>query len=67
MAALQNTDVPVPRVYLLCEDESILGTMFYVMDYVEGRVYTDRLLPGCTPQQRREMYDAGNEVLAQTP
>lgn len=64
LAALQNTAVPVPRVHLLCEDESIIGTMFYVMDYVDGRVYTDRLLPGCTPTQRAQMYDAMNDVLA---
>jgi aminoglycoside phosphotransferase (APT) family kinase protein len=64
LAALKDTDVPVPRVHLLCDDDSVIGTMFYVMDYVEGRVYTDRLLPGCTPQQRREMYDAMNDVLA---
>jgi aminoglycoside phosphotransferase (APT) family kinase protein len=64
LKALQNTDVPVPRVYLLCEDDSIIGTMFYVMDYVDGRVYTDRLLPGCNPAQRAEMYDAMNDVLA---
>ena len=62
--ALKNTDVPVPQVHVLCEDDSIIGTMFYVMDYVEGRVYTDRLLPGCTPEQRRDMYDAMNDVLA---
>jgi len=64
MHALKNTDVPVPRMHLLCEDDSIIGTMFYVMDYVDGRVYTDRLLPGCTKQQRAEMYDAMNVVLA---
>lgn len=64
MKALQNTDVPVPRVHLLCEDESIVGTMFYVMDYVEGRVYTDRLLPGCTPAERTAMYESMNDVLA---
>jgi aminoglycoside phosphotransferase (APT) family kinase protein len=64
MQALQQTDVPVPRMYLLCEDESVIGTMFYVMEYVPGRVYTDRLLPGCTPAQRTEMYDAMNDVLA---
>ena len=64
IAALQNTDVPVPRVHLLCEDDSVIGTMFYVMDYVEGRVYVDKSLPGCTPAQRREMYDAANDVLA---
>jgi aminoglycoside phosphotransferase (APT) family kinase protein len=64
MKALQDTDVPVPRVHLLCDDDSVIGTMFYVMDYVEGRVFTDRLLPGCTAQERRDMYDACNEVLA---
>lgn len=64
LKALQDTDVPVPRVHLLCEDESVIGTIFYVMDYVEGRVYTDRLLPGCTPVQRTAMYDAMNDVLA---
>jgi aminoglycoside phosphotransferase (APT) family kinase protein len=62
--ALKGTDVPVPHVHLLCEDDSVIGTMFYVMDYVEGRVYTDRLLPGCTREQRRDMYDAMNDVLA---
>jgi aminoglycoside phosphotransferase (APT) family kinase protein len=64
LRALQDTDVPVPRVHLLCEDESVIGTTFYVMDYVEGRVYTDRLLPGCTKEERRAMYDAANDVLA---
>lgn len=62
--ALEGTDVPVPKVHLLCEDESVIGTMFYVMDYVEGRVYPDRLLPGCTPAERSAMYDAMNDVLA---
>src|SRR5262245_61635374 len=42
LAALKHTDVPVPHVHLLSDDESVIGTMFYVMDYVEGRVYTDR-------------------------
>src|SRR5262245_61435809 len=64
MKALAGTDVPVPRMYVLCEDASIIGTPFYVMDFVEGRVYTDRLLPGCSPAQRTAMYDAMNDVLA---
>src|SRR5262245_24773649 len=64
LEALQETDVPVPRVHVLCEDDSVIGTMFYVMDYVEGRVYTDRLLPGCTPEQRRAMYVETCDVLA---
>jgi aminoglycoside phosphotransferase (APT) family kinase protein len=64
MKALAATDVPVPTMHLLCEDDSIIGTMFYVMDYIDGRVYTDRLLPGCAPAERSAMYDAANDVLA---
>jgi aminoglycoside phosphotransferase (APT) family kinase protein len=64
MKALGSSAVPVPRMHLLCEDDSLIGTMFYVMDYVEGRVYPDRLLPGCTPEQRRAMYDSMSDVLA---
>ena len=64
LKALQTTGVPVPRVHLLCTDDSLIGTMFYVMDYVDGRVFTDRTLPGCTREQRRGMYDACCDVLA---
>lgn len=64
LQALQQTDVPVPRARLLCEDESVLGQMFYVMDHVEGRVFTDRLMPGCTRDERAAMYDDMNRVLA---
>src|SRR5262245_44908429 len=52
MKALADTDVPVPKMHILCEDPSIIGTTFYVMDYVDGRVYTDRLLPGCSVAER---------------
>jgi len=45
MAALRDTDVPVPNVRLLCEDPSVIGTAFYLMDYIEGRVFTDPMLP----------------------
>ena len=41
LAALQNTDVPVPRVLLYCDDESIIGTPFYVMEFVSGRCFKD--------------------------
>src|SRR6476620_11509793 len=41
MRALADADVPVPRVHLLCEDPSIIGTPFFMMDYVEGRVFWD--------------------------
>jgi aminoglycoside phosphotransferase (APT) family kinase protein len=64
LKALQGTDVPVPRVHLLCEDASIIGTMFYVMDYVDGRVYTDRALSGCSVHERTAMHEAACDVLA---
>jgi aminoglycoside phosphotransferase (APT) family kinase protein len=50
ISALANTDVPVPRTHLLCEDLSIIGTMFYVMDCVDGRVLWDPRLPELTPE-----------------
>jgi aminoglycoside phosphotransferase (APT) family kinase protein len=64
LRALQDTDVPVPRAHLLCEDTSVLGQMFYVMDHVEGRVFTDRLIPGASREERAAMYDDMNRVLA---
>ncbi|MCP5112055.1 MAG: phosphotransferase [bacterium] len=64
MRALENTPVPVCRTHALCLDESLIGTMFYVMDYVPGRIFRDPTLPGMTPAQRREIYLAMIEVLA---
>ena len=64
IAALHPTGFPVAKPYLLCEDESIIGTMFYVMDNVEGRIYWGPLLPDQTPQQRRAIYDAMNQTFA---
>jgi aminoglycoside phosphotransferase (APT) family kinase protein len=65
LAALAGSTVPVPKVHLLCEDASILGQSFYVMEHVEGRVFTDRLLPGCSARERAAMYDDMNRVLAE--
>ena len=64
LSALHGTDVPVARPYVLCEDESVIGTMFYVMDYVQGRVLWDPSLPGMTPQQRGAIFDEMNRVIA---
>src|SRR5271156_6620931 len=64
IAALYPTGFPVAKPYLLCEDESIIGTMFYVMDCVEGRIYWGPLLPDQTPKQRTAIYAAMNETLA---
>ena len=62
--ALEGTDVPVPRAYLLCEDASIIGTAFYVMDYVQGRNFRDTALKALPPADRRAAYDDMNRVLA---
>lgn len=64
MKGLAGTDVPVPHMYALCEDESIIGRAFYIMEFMEGRVLWDQSLPGMTPGQRAEIYDEMNRVIA---
>jgi aminoglycoside phosphotransferase (APT) family kinase protein len=63
MRALLGSGVPVPRVELLCEDESVLGQSFYVMERVEGRVFTDPAMPGCSRVERAAVWDAMCDVL----
>jgi aminoglycoside phosphotransferase (APT) family kinase protein len=64
MKALAATDVPVPTMHVLCEDESVVGTSFYVMDFLEGRIFRDPQLPGMQPTERAAIYDSMNDVLA---
>ena len=64
LTALARTEIPVPRTLCLCTDESVVGTMFFVMEYVEGRVIWESALPGSVPEERRAIYDAMNEALA---
>lgn len=64
MAALRDTDVPVPIMRGLCDDPEVVGTGFYVMDYLEGRIFRDARLPGVSPADRAEIYDQLNKVLA---
>lgn len=64
MRALAQTPVPVPPALLLCEDKSVIGTLFYVMEKVEGRVFHDCTLPGVPPAERRAMYGAMAQTLA---
>ncbi|MEO1554976.1 MAG: phosphotransferase family protein [Pseudomonadota bacterium] len=56
LQALRDTDVPVPNALWLEEDSSVIGTPFYVMDRLDGRVISDCTLPGIAPEHRREMY-----------
>lgn len=62
--ALHGTDVPVAKPYALCEDDGVLGTAFYIMDYVEGRVLWDQSLPGYAPADRRAIFEEMNRVIA---
>jgi aminoglycoside phosphotransferase (APT) family kinase protein len=64
MAALRDTAVPVPVMRGLCDDPDVIGTGFYVMDYLEGRIFRDARLPGVSPADRAAIYDQLNEVLA---
>jgi aminoglycoside phosphotransferase (APT) family kinase protein len=64
MKCLKATDVPVPNALLLCEDDSIIGTAFYVMDYVPGRILMDASLPNVAPSDRTTIYDDFNATLA---
>lgn len=64
MQALHGTDVPVARMHLLCEDESVIGRAFYIMEFVEGRVLWDQSLPGMSREERGAIYDEMNRVIA---
>ena len=62
--ALAGTDVPVARMHVLCEDESVIGSMFYVMDHVPGRNFGDPRLPDLGAEDRAAIFDEMNRVLA---
>jgi aminoglycoside phosphotransferase (APT) family kinase protein len=64
MHSLRDTDVPVPRMLGYCEDASLLGTPFYVMDYLVGRVIDDQSMPGMSAAERSAIYDDLNRVLS---
>src|SRR6516164_9786230 len=64
MRALTDTGVPVPRMYALCEDAAIIGSAFYVMEFLDGRVFWDQRLPRLAPADRRAMFDSMNAVIA---
>ncbi|KAI2781092.1 acyl-CoA dehydrogenase family member 11 [Daldinia loculata] len=67
IAALQHTPVPVPRAYALCEDPAVLGTPFYIMSFVDGRIVHDPSIPSPharTPAEREALWRAAVESLA---
>ncbi|XP_059843933.1 acyl-CoA dehydrogenase family member 11 isoform X3 [Hypanus sabinus] len=65
MKALRDEGVPVPRTLAICEDPSVLGTSFYLMEYCPGRIFKDPTLPGLTVSERGDIYSAMIRVLGQ--
>lgn len=64
ISALAGSDVPVAPVHLLCEDDSVLGSSFYLMDYVDGRIFWDPTLPDVAATERAPIYDELGRVIA---
>jgi aminoglycoside phosphotransferase (APT) family kinase protein len=53
--SLEKTDVPVPKAYCLCEDSSIIGTPFYIMEFLDGRIFEEAHFPGVSEKERLEL------------
>jgi aminoglycoside phosphotransferase (APT) family kinase protein len=64
LSALQPVGFPVPRPMALCTDPNVIGSIFYVMELVEGRTFWNGMLPGQTPSERRALYEAMIATLA---
>ena len=64
ITALYETDVPVPKTYGLCEDDDVAGTAFFVMDFLDGDLFWDPMIPSMTNTDRTEIYKNKNKTLA---
>ncbi|KAK3366952.1 kinase-like domain-containing protein [Lasiosphaeria ovina] len=64
IAALAATDVPVPKAYCLCEDPGVIGTPFYIMSFLDGRIFEDPVIPNLLPDERRAIWADAIRVLA---
>jgi aminoglycoside phosphotransferase (APT) family kinase protein len=64
LSALQQTDVPVPKVYGLCEDDTVVGSPFYIMEFLDGRIFTAPNFPDVTSKERNEMWHDAIRTLA---
>ncbi|CCG85026.1 protein of unknown function [Taphrina deformans PYCC 5710] len=64
MSALQGTGIPVPKMHCLCEDKSVLGTPFYIMEFLRGRIFTDPALPSLSPSERNACWFSAIDTLA---
>lgn len=48
--------MPVPKAYCLCEDDAVIGTPFYIMEFLDGRMFTDPSMPGLSAEERNALY-----------
>ena len=64
MKALASTGVPVPQMLAYCDDESIIGTAFFIMEYLDGRVFADQSLPGLAASERQQIYEQMNRTIS---
>ncbi len=64
LSALAGSDVPVAKVFHLCEDREVIGSMFYIMEYCEGRIFWESAIPEVGKDERTAIYDEMNRVLA---
>ncbi|GFF40556.1 acyl-CoA dehydrogenase family member 11 [Aspergillus udagawae] len=62
--ALEKTDVPVPKAYCLCEDSNVIGTPFYIMEFLDGRMFTDPAIPGVSAEERTALWRDAVRTLA---
>ena len=62
--ALERTDVPVPKAYCLCEDVAVVGTPFYIMEFLDGRIFEDPSFPGVTGRERNDMWHDAVKTIA---
>ncbi len=63
-ALYEHSDVPVPKPYALCQDDAVIGTAFYIMEFLPGRILADPKMPGVAPADRARIFDSMNDVLA---
>ena len=56
--------MPIPRTLCLCEDDSVVGTIFYIMSFLDGRIFEDPAIPDVSPEHRREMWKSAVTTLA---
>ena len=62
--ALEPTDVPVPKAYCLCENAAVVGTPFYIMEFLDGRIFEDPSFPGVTARERNDMWHDAIRTIA---